>query len=56
MLGVDADHAHDTFAVDDLALITHLLYRRTHFHYTFLKSSNALLVTVSYSSPIKIVG
>jgi hypothetical protein len=32
MLGVDADHSHHAFAVDDLALVAHLLYRRTDFH------------------------
>ena len=56
MLGINADHADHTLAVDDLALITHLLYRRSHFHYTTLKGSDALLITVGDSSPIKIVG
>jgi hypothetical protein len=56
MFGVDTDHAHNAFAVNDLALITHFLDRRTNFHYTFLEVFDALLIAVSYSSPIKIVG
>ncbi len=32
MLGIDADHPHHAFAMDDLALVAHLLYRRTDFH------------------------
>jgi hypothetical protein len=37
MLGIDADHAHHTLAVDDLAFITHLFYRRSHLHHIVLK-------------------
>jgi hypothetical protein len=33
MLRVGADHANDTFTVDDLALITHFLDRRPYFHF-----------------------
>src|SRR5579864_7152492 len=29
---VDADHAHHTFAVNDLALVANLLYGRPNFH------------------------
>jgi len=32
MFGVDANHPHYAFAVDDLALVTHFLYRSTDFH------------------------
>jgi len=32
MLGVDADHPHDTFALDDLAFITNFLYTCSNFH------------------------
>ena len=32
MLGIDANHSHHAFAMDDLALVAHLLYRRTDFH------------------------
>jgi hypothetical protein len=28
----DADHPHDTFAVDDLALVANLLYGCSYFH------------------------
>jgi hypothetical protein len=55
VFGVNADNAYDTLAVYYLALITHLFYRRSHFHYTILRTLTRLLVAVSYSSPIKIV-
>jgi hypothetical protein len=29
---VDTDHPHHTFAVNDLALVTDFLYRRSYFH------------------------
>jgi hypothetical protein len=29
---IDANHAHHAFAVDDLALVTDFLYRRSYFH------------------------
>ncbi len=32
MLGIFANDAHDALAVDHLALIAHLFYRRTDFH------------------------
>ena len=32
MLGIVANDAHDALAVDHLAFITHLFYRRSHFH------------------------
>jgi hypothetical protein len=32
MFGVGADHAHYALAVNDLALVANLLYRRSHFH------------------------
>ena len=60
MFWVRADHPHHSFAVDDLALVAHLLYRSTYFHKTVLTSAVAmaapLLVSVSYSSSIEIVG
>jgi len=31
-----ADHSHDTFAANDFALVTHWLYRCTHFHGAYL--------------------
>jgi hypothetical protein len=32
VLRVDADHAHNTLAADDLALVTDLLHRRPYLH------------------------
>src|SRR5207247_3222235 len=31
------DHPHDPFALDDLTLLTHLFYRRSHFHIATLQ-------------------
>jgi hypothetical protein len=33
-----ANHPHDPFALDDLTLLTHLLYRRSNFHVASLQS------------------
>ena len=33
MLGIDADHHDLTFSLDDLALLTHRLYRCAHLHF-----------------------
>ena len=53
MLGVDADHSHHAFAMDDLALVAHLLYRRTDFHLLNLcPELFKLLVSVGNSTPI----
>jgi hypothetical protein len=57
MFRVDANHSHHAFAVNDLALVTHFLDRRPHFHLINLESffAKPLFVTVSNSSAIKVV-
>ena len=53
MFGIDADHAHHAFAMDDLALVAHLFNRRTDFH---LETSNSLFIAVSNAPTIEVVG
>jgi hypothetical protein len=38
MLGVDADHSHDSFALDDLALVANLLNTGPYFHSKTVRS------------------
>jgi hypothetical protein len=52
MFGVHTDHSYHAFAMDDLALVAHLLYRRTDFH---CATSNPLFVPVSDSPTVKVV-
>jgi hypothetical protein len=52
MLGVDADYAHDTLAVNHLALVTNLFDGRTYLHLTL----TILFIPVSYAAAIQIVG
>src|SRR5205085_170881 len=40
VLGVRADHAHNALAVDDLAVVAHLLYRSSDFHFALNTSVN----------------
>jgi hypothetical protein len=46
MLGVDTDHAHHALAMDNLALITHLLYRSTHLHQFILETASSKLHSI----------
>jgi hypothetical protein len=45
MLLVLADHPHDTAAMDDLALVTNLLDRRTYLHEQLLARNSHQLAT-----------
>ena len=53
MFGVSTNHPNHAFAMDDLALVAHLLYRRTDFHLLNLCTELfKLLVSVGDSTPI----
>ncbi|CAN5687758.1 hypothetical protein BH18ACI4_BH18ACI4_15780 [soil metagenome] len=45
MFRVHADHPHHTFAVDNFALVAHLLDRSTHFHLEQLSNLPARSLT-----------
>ena len=40
MLRVDANHTHDSFALNDLALVTNLFYTGPDFHGLCLNSAS----------------
>jgi len=42
MFWIDANHPHHAFAVNDFALVAHLLYRRPDFHVINPQSSSLL--------------
>jgi hypothetical protein len=62
VFGVDADHPHHAFAVDDLALVAHFFYWSTDFHLNnpqdlpSLESLWLLFISVSNPSAVQIVG
>jgi len=50
VLWVDANYPHDALAVDNLALVTHLLNRRTDFHFDnpqIFSAGNAWLLFIA---------
>ena len=52
MLGIVANDAHHSLAVNHLALVTNFLDGRTYFHCTL----SILFIPVSYAAAIQIVG
>ena len=52
MLGVDANNAHHTLAVNHFALVTNLFDGRTYLHWTL----SILFIPISYAAAIQIVG
>src|SRR5262249_21247648 len=55
VLGIYADHAHHTLAMDDLALVTNFLYRRSDFHNSPRTLPIDSLISIYDSSPIQII-
>src|SRR4030095_1075950 len=49
---IHTNHPYDTLAMDDLALVAHLFYRRTYFHH---ETSGSLFIAISNTPPIEVV-